>query len=96
MPGAHKIGAAISGPRIAGGKVMGMRTCLNHLRPFLEVTSRGNKIASEIKNDLARLVLGLFKRAFSEGLQKDCRPRKEYIYRKICGTHSQKYYVFFC
>ena len=25
MPGAHKIGAAISGPRIAGGKIMGAR-----------------------------------------------------------------------
>ena len=28
MPGAHKIGAAVSGPRIAGGKIMGMRTFL--------------------------------------------------------------------
>ena len=28
MPGAHKIGAAISGPRIAGGKIMGMRIFL--------------------------------------------------------------------
>ena len=25
MPGAHKIGAAVSGPRIAGGKVTDMR-----------------------------------------------------------------------
>ena len=40
MPGAHKIGAAISGPRIAGGNFM-------DIRPFLSVATpaepRGEK-----------------------------------------------------
>ena len=31
MPGAHKIGAAISGPRIAGGKIMDTRSFLIYL-----------------------------------------------------------------
>ena len=34
VPGAHKIGAAISGPRLAGGKIADMR-----LAPFLAVAS---------------------------------------------------------
>ena len=32
MPGAHKIGAAISGPRFAGGKIADMRLFLTKRR----------------------------------------------------------------
>ena len=34
MPGAHKIGAAISGPGIAGGKLMDTRIFLNHTNTY--------------------------------------------------------------
>ena len=43
MPGAHKIGTAISGPRIAGGKIMDMR----HLNFFGE-----SKLQSRFSPDL--------------------------------------------
>ena len=41
MPGAHKIGAAISGPRIAGGRITGIRFSSESEREVLTKLNQG-------------------------------------------------------
>ena len=40
LPGAHKIGAAISGPRIVGGNYMDITLLLNYIHRFIEMPGK--------------------------------------------------------